>query len=177
MSGPSKRFPLFSRNLSCEGLRSCRSSRPRPRLRRPRRHQTSGSSTSCIHRKTVRLGRRQLLPVLGPDRGSLRTEGPKLGRVQEVKQPLATSTAEKAGLWSQHIIGESIGKLRDQRGPHRSAAAARSKRPGAICARRKWPHTAMPPASVMSTATAWSWRKKALFGTEPPEPFVRSDTA
>ena len=100
MSGPSKRFPIFSRNLSCEGLRSCRSSRPRPRLRRPRRHQISGSSTSCVHRKTVRLRRRQLLPVLAPDRGSLRTEGPKLGRVQEVKQPLATSTAKKASTLS-----------------------------------------------------------------------------
>jgi hypothetical protein len=73
--------------------------------------------------------RRQLLPVLAPDRGSLGTEGPKLRRVQEVKQPLAASTAEKAGLWSQHTIGESTGKLRDQRGPRRSAATARSKRP------------------------------------------------
>ena len=65
MSGPSKRFPLFSRNLSCEGSRSFRLSLPRPRLRRPRRHPISGSFMRRVHPKSVRV-RHELLPVLAP---------------------------------------------------------------------------------------------------------------
>src|ERR1700751_4454005 len=108
MSGPSKRFLLLSRNSNCEGSRSYRSSLPRPRLRRPRRHPNSGSSLRGVHRKSVRVSR-QLLPLLGPEEGG----------------PLVGPAAKKADLRPQHIIGESTGKLRDQRGLHRPAATAK----------------------------------------------------
>src|ERR1700758_142291 len=115
MSGPSKRFLLLSRNSNCEGSRSYRSSLPRPRLRRPRRHPNSGSSLRGAHRKSVRV-RRQLLPLLGPEGG----------------RPLVASAAEKADLWPQHIIGESTGKLRDQRG-----LPPRLKRPHLLAPKRR----------------------------------------